>query len=189
MPWCPKCRAEYRDGFETCADCGEALVAQRPEITSPLPQVPVASPKLIPAVLTQLACMVVTVIGCVPVMFMGYGTPRSAWFVCAGIDLLTVFGLIFASGAIARDRLSPAGVWTGWLLVSAALWLPGLADMRAHGVTVVIRATYACCSVAVCGALTTLCGREFRTDRHWRHIALPIASAALAWLIGFAIWQ
>ena len=26
MPYCPKCRAEYRDGFEKCADCGVDLV-------------------------------------------------------------------------------------------------------------------------------------------------------------------
>lgn len=26
MPYCPKCRDEYREGFTACADCGEALV-------------------------------------------------------------------------------------------------------------------------------------------------------------------
>ena len=26
MPWCPKCKTEYRDGIITCADCGSALV-------------------------------------------------------------------------------------------------------------------------------------------------------------------
>lgn len=26
MPYCPKCKAEYREGFTVCADCGEALV-------------------------------------------------------------------------------------------------------------------------------------------------------------------
>ena len=31
MSWCPKCGAEYREGFTLCADCGVALVAQRPE--------------------------------------------------------------------------------------------------------------------------------------------------------------
>lgn len=25
MPWCPKCRAEYREGFTTCSDCGTDL--------------------------------------------------------------------------------------------------------------------------------------------------------------------
>ena len=28
MPFCPKCREEYREGFLTCSDCGEALVLQ-----------------------------------------------------------------------------------------------------------------------------------------------------------------
>ncbi len=26
MPWCPKCKSEYREGFSKCADCGSALV-------------------------------------------------------------------------------------------------------------------------------------------------------------------
>ncbi len=26
MPWCPKCRSEYREGFLICADCGSELV-------------------------------------------------------------------------------------------------------------------------------------------------------------------
>ena len=26
MPWCPKCKSEYREGFTVCADCGGALV-------------------------------------------------------------------------------------------------------------------------------------------------------------------
>lgn len=25
MPWCPECGIEYREGFETCSDCGCAL--------------------------------------------------------------------------------------------------------------------------------------------------------------------
>jgi len=27
MPWCPKCRTEYREGFSVCSDCGSSLVA------------------------------------------------------------------------------------------------------------------------------------------------------------------
>lgn len=26
MPWCPKCKSEYREGFTVCADCGSRLV-------------------------------------------------------------------------------------------------------------------------------------------------------------------
>lgn len=26
MPWCPKCKSEYREGFTVCADCGGVLV-------------------------------------------------------------------------------------------------------------------------------------------------------------------
>lgn len=30
MPWCPKCKTEYREGFTVCADCGSELVKERP---------------------------------------------------------------------------------------------------------------------------------------------------------------
>ncbi|MDF2672863.1 MAG: hypothetical protein K0R09_1128, partial [Clostridiales bacterium] len=26
MPWCPKCKAEYREGFNLCANCNIELV-------------------------------------------------------------------------------------------------------------------------------------------------------------------
>lgn len=30
MPWCPKCKSEYREGFTVCADCGTKLVDEEP---------------------------------------------------------------------------------------------------------------------------------------------------------------
>ena len=30
MPWCPKCKSEYRQGFTVCADCGSELVEEEP---------------------------------------------------------------------------------------------------------------------------------------------------------------
>lgn len=30
MPWCPKCKTEYREGFKVCADCGSELVEEEP---------------------------------------------------------------------------------------------------------------------------------------------------------------
>lgn len=29
MPWCPKCGAEYREGFAVCDECGVKLVSKR----------------------------------------------------------------------------------------------------------------------------------------------------------------
>ena len=26
MPWCPKCKNEYREGFTVCSECGVELV-------------------------------------------------------------------------------------------------------------------------------------------------------------------
>lgn len=31
MPWCPKCKSEYRDGVTSCAVCGCELTEQEPE--------------------------------------------------------------------------------------------------------------------------------------------------------------
>jgi uncharacterized Zn finger protein (UPF0148 family) len=31
MPWCPKCKSEYREGFTVCADCGTPLVEEPEE--------------------------------------------------------------------------------------------------------------------------------------------------------------
>lgn len=30
MPWCPKCKSKYREGFTVCADCGSQLVEEEP---------------------------------------------------------------------------------------------------------------------------------------------------------------
>jgi len=35
--FCPQCGAEYRPGFDTCADCGVPLVHERPEASEPEP--------------------------------------------------------------------------------------------------------------------------------------------------------
>ena len=35
MPWCPKCRTEYREGFSQCADCGAELVNVLPPKDAP----------------------------------------------------------------------------------------------------------------------------------------------------------
>ena len=31
MPWCPKCKTEYQEGIEVCADCGTPLVDELPD--------------------------------------------------------------------------------------------------------------------------------------------------------------
>ncbi|MDP2807750.1 MAG: DUF2007 domain-containing protein [bacterium] len=34
MKYCPQCRSEYREGFQTCSDCGSPLVGNLPEISA-----------------------------------------------------------------------------------------------------------------------------------------------------------
>lgn len=40
MPWCPKCKSEYREGFTVCTDCGAELVDEEPlgEAVSEMPE-------------------------------------------------------------------------------------------------------------------------------------------------------
>lgn len=39
MPWCPKCGAEYREGFTHCPHCDAELVNEPPETPLDLPEV------------------------------------------------------------------------------------------------------------------------------------------------------
>jgi len=32
MKYCPKCRSEYREGFQTCSDCGSPLAGKLPDV-------------------------------------------------------------------------------------------------------------------------------------------------------------
>lgn len=32
MPFCPKCKSEYREGFDTCSDCNVDLVAELTDV-------------------------------------------------------------------------------------------------------------------------------------------------------------
>ena len=32
MPWCPKCKNEYREGIKVCADCGTELIIDWKEV-------------------------------------------------------------------------------------------------------------------------------------------------------------
>ena len=55
--FCPECRAEYREGFETCSDCGVPLVGSLPEAEDlgdlvPLRQV--WQPDLLPVIVSLL---------------------------------------------------------------------------------------------------------------------------------------
>lgn len=49
MPWCPKCKTEYRPGFDTCADCHVPLVDElpaEPEMPKP-PVIDLGEPALL----------------------------------------------------------------------------------------------------------------------------------------------
>ncbi|MDO4270540.1 MAG: hypothetical protein Q4C72_06400 [Eubacteriales bacterium] len=39
MPWCPKCRAEYREGFTTCNTCHIPLIDHEPDGTEQIPEI------------------------------------------------------------------------------------------------------------------------------------------------------
>jgi len=47
MAWCPKCRGEFRDGFDTCPVCGVPLVERLSEPERPAPAAFVSDPVLL----------------------------------------------------------------------------------------------------------------------------------------------
>ena len=40
MPWCPKCKAEFRAGFTVCNSCDVPLIDHEPADGEPLPDLP-----------------------------------------------------------------------------------------------------------------------------------------------------
>lgn len=40
MPWCPKCGAEFREGFTTCNSCHVPLIDHEPDGTEEVPPEP-----------------------------------------------------------------------------------------------------------------------------------------------------
>ncbi|HIX10086.1 hypothetical protein [Agathobaculum sp.] len=38
MPWCPKCKAEFREGFTECNTCHIPLIDHRPDGTEHIPE-------------------------------------------------------------------------------------------------------------------------------------------------------
>lgn len=38
MPWCPKCKAEFREGFTECNTCHIPLINHKPDGTEQIPE-------------------------------------------------------------------------------------------------------------------------------------------------------
>ena len=38
MPWCPKCRAEFREGYTECNTCHIPLISHKPDGTEQIPE-------------------------------------------------------------------------------------------------------------------------------------------------------
>jgi len=104
--------AEYRDGIETCSDCGSALVSTAPVVAvpqapEPVPSAPPASPELIWRVLaTAVVFLAVAAAGSLPLPALAPGlatVERSGLFTTA--PKLLTFGLVPFTEAFAIVEL------------------------------------------------------------------------------------
>lgn len=95
MPWCPKCKTEYREGFETCADCGETLTVQAQDAAIRL------------SALSRLRQMIETALLGVP-----------AW-----IAAYYAFGIVVGVfNAVSPEHLTRAQGLNWWILTMAVLF-------------------------------------------------------------------
>ena len=85
MTWCPKCKSEYREDFETCADCGGPLVAEEPS-ASPQRRGVIKLLLMVDIVCSLVLATVTYVAAMVGPMFFA-GSPDA---VCVAVSIATI---------------------------------------------------------------------------------------------------
>lgn len=135
MPWCPECRTEYRPEFDTCSDCGTALVPNDPQIGSAPKQVRVwPSYAQVPGVAFfsfSVAVITCVTFGSLTVVFTTIGVECLGWtgpeWVYIGLSCLLAINVYTTTslyaGCTADQGFSPVYSAIGWLIGLAAFWL------------------------------------------------------------------
>ena len=174
MPWCPECRMEYRDGLDTCTECG-AAIAQDPRPQSQVRGVRHPVAEAVIRVLTFLVLASATSI----VVFISYPTMVLAALLLGQsrsglLCLYTLPALPFlAIGYGGRRWLSPAWIWAGSAPL-AACSAYGLRDASywPHLVTL---------PVTCLASITS--GIMFGRTHRWAYLVLPVAAFLLTSLV------
>lgn len=186
MPWCPKCGIEYRPGFETCAECGEALVAGDPR---PAHLREVAESGALASSLSGVGA------GCLGGLIGWIG-----WFLLPAFSVTSVHRGLFLSllpiacsfaafvvGVLLNSRFMSSLI--GWLLISTPflVLIGGLGYAHMHLPTAT--ATLVLCSLfspIIVGPLATVAGTRFARAPRLANLALwliPTGTIAMALLV------
>lgn len=189
MSWCPKCKTEYRPGFETCADCGEPLLADGPVQASD-PNAQVSS--YLGSV--GAGCLAGFLSWMCFLLLLGIVLSSS----CCGFDArrLCIAPLVcsitaFLTGTCTGPR--PMASSIGWLIASTPfLCMIGLGYAHSEP-TPIAQANLIQCAILsplLIGPLSLVAGTRFARAPKWANLALwlvPTGVTVLALLIAGSI--
>lgn len=193
MPQCPKCKAEYRDGFETCADCGEPLVANGSDAD--------ARPKEIAgpwrwywqlAATTVLASGAGICSGFVGMLTVPYETPNqpsiTAELVPVVMSSVVLASIAILAGYLVGKQWDRQWICLGWVTPIAALYCAAAVATGVHRED--LNGVLSFVVLAALGAVSTLLGGLIRARKKWLYattivLCLLLAVAAL-WHFAFA---
>ena len=109
MPWCPECRMEYRDGLDTCTECGEAI-AQEP--ARPMQRGP--APAWLSGVYGLAAGLSLTVVPIIVSVPYAFRSSYGYWWFGVAVLASGVSGLIFGVALERPHKRLPLLI--GWLV-------------------------------------------------------------------------
>lgn len=189
MPWCPKCKTEYRSGFEICVDCGAELTDDAPPELLPakkqdnIPTHPVLIALMaLGASITALVCYVFAMMTWARTDIYGF---------TLGIAITAVTGFIF--GYNCSRRLTLPALTIGWIL--PFVWLfPFIFQYGWEGLSFwdgllkqVILTSFAI-AVPAAGIIGSLLGTQSRRKPDWlRLIVFALIVPSLVIYFGIAI--
>lgn len=158
MPWCPKCKTEYRPEIDICADCGTPLVPG--EATMPaIVGAPTSSASGVCAGCLGglLSWMLLMVLGGISAGSSNESRPALfIWPIICSV-------MAFITGVALRARFTSSLI--GWLLASTpCLALVGLGYAHDYGHTPIAEANLVWCSLLsplVIGPLAAVAGTRF----------------------------
>ena len=128
MPWCPKCKNEYREGYVACADCGEDLVGQEPVAASTVetPRRPLSG--LVSVALAFVVFVPLFLVCLIPGFFVYDWLELQGYVLGRGADFSLESGLLaaaaagFLTGAFLSRLVRPLHVYVAGTIAGAALF-------------------------------------------------------------------